>query len=154
MTERLNWTESKSVLNIHWKDLCWSWSPILWPSDVKNWLTGKDPDAGKDWKQEEKQTTEDEMSITDSWTRWTWVWASSGSWWRTGKPGVLHSMGSQRVGHNWVEQQQCRQRILPTISVNKGCCGHQVISHCTYPQECSLRSGFRTEKSRNMALDR
>ena len=35
--------------------------PILWPSDVKNWLTGKDPDAGKDWRQEEKGTTEDEM---------------------------------------------------------------------------------------------
>ena len=34
---------------------------ILWPPDVKNWLIGKDPDAGKDWKQEEKGTTEDEM---------------------------------------------------------------------------------------------
>ena len=34
---------------------------LLWPSDVKNWLTGKDPDAAKDWKQEEKGTTEDEM---------------------------------------------------------------------------------------------
>ena len=41
----------------------------------------------------------------DSWmaspTQWIWVWASSESWWRTGKPGVLHSMGSQRVGHSW-----------------------------------------------------
>ena len=36
-------------------------APILWPPDVKNWLTGKDPDAGKDWRQEEKGTTEDEM---------------------------------------------------------------------------------------------
>ena len=35
--------------------------PILWPSDVKSWLLGKDPDAGKDWRQEEKGTTEDEM---------------------------------------------------------------------------------------------
>ena len=34
---------------------------ILWPPDVKNWLTGKDSDAGKDWRQEEKGTTEDEM---------------------------------------------------------------------------------------------
>ena len=34
---------------------------ILWPPDVKNWLIGKDPDAGKDWSQEEKGTTEDEM---------------------------------------------------------------------------------------------
>ena len=36
-------------------------APILWPPDVKNWLTGKDPDAGKDWRQEEKGTAEDEM---------------------------------------------------------------------------------------------
>ena len=35
-------------------------------------------------------------------TQWTWVWVSSGSWWRTGKPGMLQSMGSQRVGHDWV----------------------------------------------------
>ena len=36
-------------------------TPILWPSDAKNWLTGKDPDAGTDWRQEEKGATEDEM---------------------------------------------------------------------------------------------
>ena len=36
-------------------------TPIIWPPDVKNWLTGKDPDAGKDWRQEEKGMTEDEM---------------------------------------------------------------------------------------------
>ena len=36
-------------------------TPILWPPDAKNWLTGKDPDAGKDWRQEEKGMTEDEM---------------------------------------------------------------------------------------------
>ena len=36
-------------------------TPILWPPNVKNWLIGKDPDAGKDWRQEEKGTTEDEM---------------------------------------------------------------------------------------------
>ena len=35
-------------------------------------------------------------------TQWKWVWVSSGSWWWTGKPSVLQSMGSQRVGHDWV----------------------------------------------------
>ena len=39
-------------------------------------------------------------------TRWTWVWASSGSWWWTGKPGVLQSMGLKRVGHDWATEQQ------------------------------------------------
>ena len=37
-------------------------TPVLWPPHVKSWLTGKDSDAGRDWGQEEKQTTEDEMS--------------------------------------------------------------------------------------------
>ena len=35
-------------------------------------------------------------------TRWIWVWVNSGSWWWTGRPGVLQFMGSQPVGHNWV----------------------------------------------------
>ena len=51
----------KSVLNIHWKD-AEAETPILWPPDVKNWLIGKDADAAKDWRQEEKGTTEDEMA--------------------------------------------------------------------------------------------
>ena len=42
-------------------------TPILWPPDVKNWLIWKDPDAGKDWRQEEKGTTEDEMV---GWHHW------------------------------------------------------------------------------------
>ena len=37
-------------------------------------------------------------------TGWTWVWASSGSWWWTGKPGMLQSMGSQRVRHDWAAE--------------------------------------------------
>ena len=37
-------------------------------------------------------------------TRWTWVWVNSGSWWWTGRPGVLQSMGSQRVGHDWATE--------------------------------------------------
>ena len=42
-------------------------TPILWPPDAKNWLIGKDPDAGKDWRREEKGTTEDEMV---GWHHW------------------------------------------------------------------------------------
>ena len=42
-------------------------TPILWPPDAKNWLTGKVPNAGKDWRQEEKGTTEDEMV---GWHHW------------------------------------------------------------------------------------
>ena len=42
-------------------------TPIVWPPNVKNWLIGKDPDAGKDWGQEEKGTTEDEIA---GWHHW------------------------------------------------------------------------------------
>ena len=64
-------------------------APILWPPDVKNWLTGKGPDAGKDWRQEEKWTREDELV--------GWHHQPDGH----GKPGVLQPMGSQRVRHDW-----------------------------------------------------
>ena len=48
-------------------------------------------------------------------TRWIWVWASSGSWWWTGKPGMLQSMGSQRVGHDWVTELNIRLISLESI---------------------------------------
>ena len=75
-------------------------TPILWPPDVKSWVIWKDPDAGKDWRQE-KGTTEDE---TAGWHHrldgqvfgWT-----PGSWWWAGRPGVLQFMGWQRVRQDW-----------------------------------------------------
>ena len=72
-------------------------APILWPSDAENWLIGKDPDAGKDWRQEEKGDDRGWDGWMASLTQWTWVWASPRSWWWTGEPGVLQSMGLQRV---------------------------------------------------------
>ena len=48
-------------------------------------------------------------------TQWTWVWASSRKWWRTGKPGVLQSIGFQRVGHNWVTEQQVSLWRAPSL---------------------------------------
>ena len=83
---------------------------ILWPPDSKS-LIGKDPDAGKDWGQVEKGVTEDEI------VGWHHQlnghdWANSGSWWRTGKPGLLQFMGSQRVRHGWVTEQQQRVVLL------------------------------------------
>ena len=67
-------------------------APILWSTYAKKWLIGKDPAAGRDWEQEEKGTTRwDGWMVSPTW--WTWVWLGSGSWWWTGKPGVLQSMG-------------------------------------------------------------
>ena len=78
-------------------------APILWPPDAKNWLIGKDLDAGKGWRQEEKAEGWDGWLA--SLTQWTWVWVNSRSWWWTGRPGVLQSMGSQSWTRlsNWTE---------------------------------------------------
>ena len=78
-------------------------TPILWPPDAKSWLIWKDPDAGKDWRQEEKGTRRQDGWMA-SLTQWTWVWVNSGSWWWTGRPGMLRFRGSQRVGHDWMTE--------------------------------------------------
>ena len=75
-------------------------TPILWLPDVKNWLIGKDSDLGKI----EGGRRRGWDCLIVSLTQWTWVWVSSGTWWRTGKPGVLQSMGLQRVRHDWATE--------------------------------------------------
>ena len=81
---------------------------LLWPPHAKSWLIGKDFDAGRDWG----QGGEGDDRGWDGWmaslTRWTWVWVNSGSWWWTGRPGVLRYMGSQRVGHDWATELNWR----------------------------------------------
>ena len=77
---------------------------ILWPPHEKNWLIWKRP-----WCWERlKAGGEGDDRRWDGWmvslTQWTWVWENSGSWWWTGKPGVLQSMGLQRVGHDWATE--------------------------------------------------
>ena len=78
-------------------------TPILWPPGAKNWLIGKDPNAGKDWRREEKGRTG-----WDGWmaspTQWTWVWVNFWSWWWIGKPGMLQSTASQRIRHDWATE--------------------------------------------------
>ena len=79
-------------------------TPILWPRDAKNWLTGKRPWC---WERLKAGGQGDDRGW-DSWmaslTQWTWVCVNSGSCWWTGKAGMLQSMGSQRVGHNWATE--------------------------------------------------
>ena len=87
-------------------------APVVWPNDAKSQFIRKDPDAGKDWGQKEKGATEDEMVGWHHWLSWTWIWTNSGRQWRTGKPGVLQSMGSQRVRHNLEPEQQHSQEFF------------------------------------------
>ena len=74
--------DSKEVQPVHSKDQSWVFigrtdveaeTPILWPPHAKNWLIGKDPDAGRDWRREEKGTTEDEMAGWHHWHEFGWT---------------------------------------------------------------------------------
>ena len=80
-------------------------TPILWPPDAKSWFIWKDTDAGRDWGQEEKGMTEDEMvGWHNRLSGHDMGLVDSGSWWWTGRPDVLQFMGSHRVRHNWVTE--------------------------------------------------
>ena len=63
--------DCKEIQPVHPKEISPEYveaeTPILWPPDAKNWLIGKDPDDGKDWGQEEKGMTEDEMVVWHPW---------------------------------------------------------------------------------------
>ena len=91
----------RSALGFLWKEWCWSWNSSTLATSWKeltHWKRlccwealgagGEGDDRGWDgWMASQ--------------TRWTWVWVNWGSWWWTGRPGVLWFMGSQRVGHDW-----------------------------------------------------
>ena len=74
---------------------------IVWRTDLfeKTLILGKIEDRRKRGRQRMRWLD----GITDS-TQWTWVWVNFGCWWWTGRPGVLQSLGSQRVGHDWVTE--------------------------------------------------
>ena len=84
-------------------------TPVVWSPDGKNWLIGKDPDAGKDWsgrrrRQQKMRWLDGITDLMNMSLRKLWDW-----WW-TGKSGVLQSMGSQIVGHNlsdWTGLDAC-----------------------------------------------
>ena len=98
----LSWR--KWVLDVHWKDWCWSWNSntlATWCEELtrlkRPWccerLKVRGEGDGGGW---------DSRMASITW--WTWVWVSSGCWLWTGKPDVLQFMGLQSVGHNWATE--------------------------------------------------
>ena len=90
----------KSVLNIHWKDRCWSWNSNILVTWCKELTHLKRPWCW-DWQ---KAGGEGDSRGWDGWmasvTQWMWVWVGSRSWWWAGTPGMLQSMELQRITHN------------------------------------------------------
>ena len=94
-------SSKKSVLNIHWKDWCWSWNSstlATWSKELTHW---KRPWCWERLKAGEEGDDRGWYGWMASSTQWSWVWVDSGNWWWTGRPGVLWFMGSQRVGQDW-----------------------------------------------------
>ena len=113
-------------------------TPVLWPPLAKSWLIGKDPDAGRDWGQEEKWNDRGWDGWMASPTRGAWVWVNSGSWWWTGRPGVLRFMGWQRVGHDWATELNWTEPTLYSTDSTEF-----VATYCTvsFPSE-TVKSHF------------
>ena len=94
----------RSVLGVHWKDWWWNWNSSTLATSCEELTHRKKP-----WCWEGLGAGgEGDDREWDGWmaspTRWMWVWVNSGSWWRTGMPGVLQFMRSQRVGHDWATE--------------------------------------------------
>ena len=109
---RVPWTARRSNPSIlkeispgvHWKNWCWSWNSNTLATSCKELTHWK-----RLWCWEGLGAGgEGDNRGWDGWmasrTWWTWVWVNSGSWWWTGRPGVLRFMGSQRVGHDWATE--------------------------------------------------
>jgi len=127
---RVPWTARRSnqsilkeiSLSVHWMDWCWSWnckSLATWCEELTH--------LKRPWCSERlKVGGEGDNRGWDGWmtslTQWTWVWVNSRSWWWTGSPGILLSMGSQRVGHEWLTNW------TELISINKEYFSHQTIT--------------------------
>ena len=96
-----SWESLGSVLNIHWVDWCWSFN------NLATWCK-EQAHLKRPWCWESLKAGEGADRGWDSWTasptQWTWVRINSQRWWWTGKPGVLQSLGSRRVWHDWATE--------------------------------------------------
>ena len=101
----------QSVLNIHWKDWCWSWNSNTLVTRYKKLTHWQRPWCWERLKVGGKGDNRGWDGWLTSPTRWTWVWVSSGSWWWTWWPGMLQSLGSQSCSYtteqlNWTEKMR------------------------------------------------
>ena len=131
-------SKRKSILNIHWKDRCWSWNSNMlatWWEELTHW---KRPWCWERLKAGEKgddRGWDCWMASPKSPIWWTWVRVGSGSWWWTRKPGALESVGSQRVRHNWATELNWTKSTfplgIPIYSLDVGTVPSQTLLYTT-----------------------
>ena len=102
----------KLIAAMHWKDWCWGWNSNTLTISCEEWAHWKRPWC---WEGLEAGGEGDDRGW-DGWkaspAQWTWVWVDSGSWWWTGRPGVLWFMGLERVGHDWATELNWDTNLL------------------------------------------
>ena len=95
---------------VHWKVWCWSWNSNTLASWCEELIHLK-----RSWCWERLKAGEGDDRGWDGWmaspVQWTWVWVNSGTWWWTGRPGVLQSMGLQRVRQDWVNWTELKHQM-------------------------------------------
>ena len=94
----------RSALGFLWKEWCWSWNSSTLATSCKeltHWKRFWCWEGLGAWGEADDRGWDGWMASP---TRWTWVWVNSGSWWWTGRPGMLRFMGLQRVGHDWATE--------------------------------------------------
>ena len=138
--------DCKEIQPVHSEDQPWDFfgrngakveTPVLWPPHAKELTHWKSlwcwEGLGAGWEGDDRGW--------DSWmpslTRWTWVSVNSGSWWWTGRPGMLRFMGSQRVGQDWVtdliwSDSYCLQFLSSCLLWNSFMSGFKPLSHRNY----------------------
>ena len=104
LTDPTSPSQRRSVLGVHWKNWYWSWNSNTLATSWEELTCWERPWC---WEGLGAGGEGDDRGW-DGWmaslTWWTWVWVYSGSWWWTGRPGVLRFMGLQRIRHDWVTE--------------------------------------------------
>ena len=102
----------RSILNIHWKDWYWSWNSNTLATSCEELTHLKRPWCWERLKARGEKDNREWNGWMESPTEWTWIWAISRRCCRTGKPGMLQSMGYKRIGHEREVEQQIPRDIL------------------------------------------